>query len=306
MDGRVDILTGTLGKALGGASGGYTAGPREIVDLLRQRSRPYLFSNTLAPAIAAASLRVLELLRGGEGALLRRRVRDNGEHFRREMAALGFTLVPGAHPIIPVMLGDAALADTDGRTRCSTRASTSSASPTRSCRRAGAHPHPDERRAHARTTSTRAMAAFAQGGPGAGRDRVTHSRRVTGHESTRQTRARAGPHAHPREEARGRPQRRADPDPQDGDLRHRHPHLEVGRLGAEDHSRADARRPRVRRRDRRDRPGGARLRHRRSRLRRGAHHLRLLPQLPRRAPAPVPQHRRRRRQPRRARSPSTW
>jgi glycine C-acetyltransferase len=110
VDGRVDILTGTLGKALGGASGGYTAGPRAVVDLLRQRSRPYLFSNTLAPAIAAASLRVLELLRGEEGALLRRRVRDNGERFRREMAVRGFTLVPGAHPIIPVMLGDAALA----------------------------------------------------------------------------------------------------------------------------------------------------------------------------------------------------
>ena len=109
VDGRIDLLTGTLGKALGGASGGYTAGPREVVELLRQRSRPYLFSNTLAPAIAAASLRVLELLRGDEGAALRRRVRDNGEHFRREMAALGFTLVPGAHPIIPVMLGDAAL-----------------------------------------------------------------------------------------------------------------------------------------------------------------------------------------------------
>jgi glycine C-acetyltransferase len=110
VDGRVDILTGTLGKALGGASGGYTAGRRDIVELLRQRSRPYLFSNTLAPAIAAASLRVLELLRGDEGAALRRRVRDNGEHFRREMAARGFTLVPGGHPIIPVMLGDAALA----------------------------------------------------------------------------------------------------------------------------------------------------------------------------------------------------
>jgi glycine C-acetyltransferase len=110
VDGRVDILTGTLGKALGGASGGYTAGPREIVDLLRQRSRPYLFSNTLAPSIAAASLRVLELLRRDEGAALRRRVRDNGEHFRREMAAQGFTLVPGGHPIIPVMLGDPALA----------------------------------------------------------------------------------------------------------------------------------------------------------------------------------------------------
>jgi glycine C-acetyltransferase len=108
--GRIDILTGTLGKALGGASGGYTAARKEIVDLLRQRSRPYLFSNSLAPAIAAASLEVLELLRGDEGAALRRRVRLNGDRFRREITALGFTVVPGQHPIIPVMLGDAALA----------------------------------------------------------------------------------------------------------------------------------------------------------------------------------------------------
>jgi glycine C-acetyltransferase len=107
---RVDIVTGTLGKALGGASGGYTAGRKDIVALLRQRSRPYLFSNTLAPSIAAASLKVLELLSGTEGAALRRRVRENGERFRRAMASLGFTLVPGEHPIIPVMLGDAALA----------------------------------------------------------------------------------------------------------------------------------------------------------------------------------------------------
>jgi glycine C-acetyltransferase len=110
VEGRVDILTGTFGKALGGASGGYTAGRKEIVTLLRQRSRPYLFSNTLAPSIAAASLKVLELLSGAEGAALRRRVRENGERFRREMSALGFTLVAGEHPIIPVMLGDAALA----------------------------------------------------------------------------------------------------------------------------------------------------------------------------------------------------
>ena len=108
--GRVDILTGTLGKALGGASGGYTAARKEIIELLRQRSRPYLFSNSLAPCIAAASLEVLELLRGDEGTTLRRRVRANGERFRREMTALGFNLVPGQHPIIPVMLGDAALA----------------------------------------------------------------------------------------------------------------------------------------------------------------------------------------------------
>ena len=110
VEGRIDILTGTLGKAMGGASGGYTAGRREIVELLRQRSRPYLFSNTLAPVIAATSLKVLELLAGEEGAQLRRRVRENGEVFRSEMRAIGFDLVPGSHPIIPVMLGDAALA----------------------------------------------------------------------------------------------------------------------------------------------------------------------------------------------------
>ncbi|VUZ26505.1 2-amino-3-ketobutyrate coenzyme A ligase [uncultured Comamonas sp.] len=107
VEGRVDIITGTLGKALGGASGGYTSGRKEIVELLRQRSRPYLFSNTLAPSIAAASLQVLELLASAEGTALRRRVRDNGEHFRRAMGALGFTLAGKDHPIIPVMLGDA-------------------------------------------------------------------------------------------------------------------------------------------------------------------------------------------------------
>ena len=108
--GKVDVITGTFGKALGGASGGYTAGRREIVELLRQRSRPYLFSNTLAPGIAAASLEVLALLGSDEGAALREQVRRNGERFRREMTALGFELVAGGHPIIPVMLGDAALA----------------------------------------------------------------------------------------------------------------------------------------------------------------------------------------------------
>ena len=104
---RVDIVTGTLGKALGGASGGYTSGRGEIIELLRQRSRPYLFSNSLAPAIAAASLEVLKLLDSDEGATLRRRLRENGERFRGRMTDLGFDLVPGAHPIIPVMLGDA-------------------------------------------------------------------------------------------------------------------------------------------------------------------------------------------------------
>ena len=110
VEGRIDILTGTLGKALGGASGGYTSGRREIVELLRQRSRPYLFSNSVPPMIAAATLEVLVLLDGAEGAELRRRLSRNGRRFRRGMAALGFDLVPGEHPIIPVMLGDAALA----------------------------------------------------------------------------------------------------------------------------------------------------------------------------------------------------
>jgi glycine C-acetyltransferase len=108
--GRIDIITGTLGKALGGASGGYVAARREVVELLRQRSRPYLFSNSLMPSIAEATLEVLRILASGEGADLRRRVRANGELFRSEMASLGFTLVPGTHPIIPVMLGEASLA----------------------------------------------------------------------------------------------------------------------------------------------------------------------------------------------------
>jgi glycine C-acetyltransferase len=110
VQGRVHILTGTLGKALGGASGGYVAADPVVVDLLRQRSRPYLFSNTLAPAIVAASRRVLALLQDAEGDELRARVHRNGQHFRQAMQALGFALVPGQHPIIPVMLGDAALA----------------------------------------------------------------------------------------------------------------------------------------------------------------------------------------------------
>ena len=107
---RVDIVTGTLGKALGGASGGYVAGRRAVVDLLRQRSRPYLFSNSLAPSIVAASLAVVQLLRSAEGATLRQRVQAHAQRFRSGMARAGFTLVPGEHAIVPVMLGDAQLA----------------------------------------------------------------------------------------------------------------------------------------------------------------------------------------------------
>ena len=106
--GRIDILTGTLGKALGGASGGFVAARKEIVAWLRQRSRPYLFSNSIAPAVAAASIRVLDLLESS--SQLRDRLHANARYFRERMQALGFDLIPGEHPIIPVMLGDAPLA----------------------------------------------------------------------------------------------------------------------------------------------------------------------------------------------------
>ena len=106
---RIDILTGTLGKALGGASGGYTSGRKEIIAWLRQRSRPYLFSNTLAPVITETTLRVLDLLE--KSTTLRDRLHDNTQYFRREISALGFTIIPGTHPIVPLMLGDAVLAN---------------------------------------------------------------------------------------------------------------------------------------------------------------------------------------------------
>ena len=106
--GRIDIITGTLGKALGGASGGYTSGRKEIVGWLRQRSRPYLFSNSVAPMIAAASIAVLDLLERDDS--LRQQLHENAAHFRAKMTERGFDLKPGEHPIIPVMLGDAKLA----------------------------------------------------------------------------------------------------------------------------------------------------------------------------------------------------
>ncbi|SRR6266487_3310870 len=105
---KVDVLTGTLGKALGGASGGYTSGRKEIIDLLRQRSRPYLFSNSVAPAVVGASLAVLDLLQSG--ADMRARLRENTQWFRDAMTELGFDILPGDHPIVPVMIGDAARA----------------------------------------------------------------------------------------------------------------------------------------------------------------------------------------------------
>ena len=108
VTGRIDIVTGTLGKALGGASGGYTSGRKEIIEILRQRSRPYLFSNTLAPAIVATSLKVLEML--SDSTSLRDKLMDNTAYFRRQIAGLGLDVVPGEHPIVPIMLGDALIA----------------------------------------------------------------------------------------------------------------------------------------------------------------------------------------------------
>lgn len=107
---RIDIITGTLGKALGGASGGFTSGRKEIIDMLRQRSRPYLFSNTLAPAIAGASVAVLDMLSGTTA--LRDKLENNTKYFREKMTAAGFDIKPGFHPIVPVMLYDAKIAQT--------------------------------------------------------------------------------------------------------------------------------------------------------------------------------------------------
>lgn len=109
-EGRIDLLTGTLGKALGGAMGGFTCASQAIVDLLRQRSRPYLFSNSLAPALCGASIRAIQLTQSDSGDKLRQQLFENAKLFRSKMEAAGFTLPPGEHPIIPVMLGDAELA----------------------------------------------------------------------------------------------------------------------------------------------------------------------------------------------------
>jgi glycine C-acetyltransferase len=106
--GRVDVITGTLGKALGGASGGYTSGRKPIIELLRQRSRPYLFSNTLAPAIAGGTLKALDLLTQSTG--LRDRLEANTRRFRDNLSQVGYRILTGSHPIVPIMLGDAALA----------------------------------------------------------------------------------------------------------------------------------------------------------------------------------------------------
>ncbi len=145
--GRVDIITGTLGKALGGASGGYTAAKKEVVEWLRQRSRPYLFSNSLAPAIVAASIKVLELLE--EGDALRDRLWANARLFREKMSAAGFTLAGADHAIIPVMLGDAKVAQEFAHASAERRHLRDRFLLPGGAERPGAHPHPDVRGAHA-------------------------------------------------------------------------------------------------------------------------------------------------------------
>ncbi len=150
---RVDLTTGTLGKALGGASGGYTSGRREAIEVLRQRSRPYLFSNSLAPPIVAASLAVLDLL-AEEGPALRERLFRHTARFRRELVALGLDVVPGEHPIVPVMFGDAHRAGEPRRSGCSSTASTPSRSPIPSCRWARRASAPSSPPRSPTTTST--------------------------------------------------------------------------------------------------------------------------------------------------------
>ena len=164
--GRVDIITGTLGKALGGASGGYVAARKEIVELLRQRSRPYLFSNTLAPAIAAASLRrARTAARRRRRGSCARRVRDNGAHFRaRDDARSASTLVPGEHPIIPVMLGDAQLATRMADALLDGRHLRDRLFVSRSCRKGKARIRTQMSAAHTPEQIDRAVAAFAKVG----------------------------------------------------------------------------------------------------------------------------------------------
>ena len=160
--GRIDILTGTLGKALGGASGGYVAARKEIVGWLRQRSRPYLFSNSIAPPVAAATIRVLDLLEGSTD--LREQLHANARYFREQMQGLGFNLVPGEHPIIPVMLGEAPRGGQPRRRSAGPRSLRrrlliSGGSPWKS-----ADSHPNERCAHSREQLDRVIQAFGSAG----------------------------------------------------------------------------------------------------------------------------------------------
>ena len=149
MTDRVDVLTGTLGKALGGASGGYTSGRKAIIELLRQRSRPYLFSNTLCPSIAGATLKVLDML--SQSTELRDTLDANTRFFREGLSHIGMRVLPGAHPICAVMIGDAALAVKAADAMLQKGVYVIGFS-TRSCRRARRDPDPDLGRPHPRRT----------------------------------------------------------------------------------------------------------------------------------------------------------
>ncbi len=157
--GRVDVFTGTLGKALGGASGGYTSGRREIIDLLRQRSRTYLFSNTVAPVIVAGSIKALDLLTRSSELL--DRLRSNTKFFRAEMAKTGLTLLPGEHPIVPVMLGEARLAAEMSAKLLEKGIYAIGFLLSRGGRRQGAHPHPGFR-GHSEDDLATAARAFGE------------------------------------------------------------------------------------------------------------------------------------------------
>ncbi len=168
---RVDIITSTLGKALGGAAGGFTAARREIVEWLRQRSRPYLFSNSLPPVIAAASVRALDLIE--QGNELREQLRANATHFRAAMSTAGFTLPPGEHPIIPVMLGDATLAARFAETTARARRLRDRLFVPGRAARQGPDPHADVRRPH--SGAGRACRDCVHGRrPRTRRDQLTH------------------------------------------------------------------------------------------------------------------------------------
>jgi glycine C-acetyltransferase len=158
---HVDILTSTFGKALGGSVGGFTAAARPIIDLLRQRSRPYLFSNALPPPVLGAALRGIEVAAAGED--LRRRLFENAQRFRAAMESAGFTLLAGEHPIIPVMLGEAGLAQ-EMAAGCSTRAFTCPASSTRWCRAARRASAPRCRRRSSQAISTARSRRFTKVG----------------------------------------------------------------------------------------------------------------------------------------------
>jgi hypothetical protein len=222
---RVDILTGTLGKALGGASGGYTSGRKEIIAWLRQRSRPYLFSNSIPPFIAAATLRVLDMLEAD--TTLRNRLWENAAHFRKGMTAAGFNLVPGEHPIIPVMLGDAKLASDFARRLLDEGVYVIGFSYP-SCRKA----RPGSARKCRRPI--RASSSIVPSPPSPRSAKNSASSRIA-----RLMHALVKPVPPPASTCRTSPsrcpaKRRPDPRQARRHLRHRHAHLQLGCLGAED------------------------------------------------------------------------